>query len=621
MHEWKARSINITFETQKYAPSHQVTVVCDDSLSGSPLYGQYYNGAWHFELKVWVGKQPIMVRFRLDQEFNMAGEPIAIKDGTDQLQLDEEQVIFSPPPGWHDRVYIHHIDRLVTEDNDFQRRLILANYADIEYDAIVIGSGMGGGILADQLSDAGQSVLVLEAGSVHLPENIVNLPVPNTVRSAVSYQMTEGFGIEGDICMNFGGRSIYWSALIPRMNCWDMEHWPKDVRTYLTEKGGYDRAEILFRKRTEFTEFEQKLRLHLQLKFCDFDVDHLPRSFHSSRSILPRPRGNLDEVPTGTFSTAALLLNSLSYEGSNGKDNLTVNLNHLVTHLETKDDRITAVVCRDLIHHRVRKYRAKHIILAAGATESPCIVLRDVNFADESKKIGIGLTGHQWSELVKIKIPKESSLLSVDDRAKLLMIPKDWLQVEHPFSCELSLNTDPWDVRYEDDELLEEKVREARKSGYSVGKLKFTFGSALDDQNKIELVPDGKPRVRVGPMNRILYNQTLAAQCLANDILDHFGIKTSESWKHKVTPQSHHVGGSLRMGDDPQHSVVDTNLKFHGYKNLYCCDLSVFPYIPVANPSLTLGALAIRLADHIAPAPSGGSASICGNSKPKQVGL
>jgi choline dehydrogenase-like flavoprotein len=40
-------------------------------------------------------------------------------------------------------------------------------------------------------------------------------------------------------------------------------------------------------------------------------------------------------------------------------------------------------------------------------------------------------------------------------------------------------------------------------------------------------------------------------------------------------------------------------LKFEGYSNLYCCDVSVFPTVPAANPSLTLVALALRLADHL----------------------
>jgi choline dehydrogenase-like flavoprotein len=60
----------------------------------------------------------------------------------------------------------------------------------------------------------------------------------------------------------------------------------------------------------------------------------------------------------------------------------------------------------------------------------------------------------------------------------------------------------------------------------------------------------------------------------------------------------HHAGGTLRMGAKGS-SVVDTNLKFHHRDNLYACDVSVFPMIPAANPSLTLSALALRLADHL----------------------
>lgn len=42
--------------------------------------------------------------------------------------------------------------------------------------------------------------------------------------------------------------------------------------------------------------------------------------------------------------------------------------------------------------------------------------------------------------------------------------------------------------------------------------------------------------------------------------------------------------------------VVDADLKFEDYDNLYACDNSVYPDSPAANPSLTLAALAMRLA-------------------------
>ena len=48
-----------------------------------------------------------------------------------------------------------------------------------------------------------------------------------------------------------------------------------------------------------------------------------------------------------------------------------------------------------------------------------------------------------------------------------------------------------------------------------------------------------------------------------------------------------------------QAGVVNENLRFLRHQSIYVCDLSVFPTSPAANPTLTLAALAIRLADHL----------------------
>ena len=64
------------------------------------------------------------------------------------------------------------------------------------------------------------------------------------------------------------------------------------------------------------------------------------------------------------------------------------------------------------------------------------------------------------------------------------------------------------------------------------------------------------------------------------------------------TEASHHLGGT-RMGKDPNTSVVDNNLKIHTVSNLYICSGSVFPTSGCANPTYTICALAIKLADHL----------------------
>lgn len=60
----------------------------------------------------------------------------------------------------------------------------------------------------------------------------------------------------------------------------------------------------------------------------------------------------------------------------------------------------------------------------------------------------------------------------------------------------------------------------------------------------------------------------------------------------------HHVG-STRMHRDPEHGVVDPNGRTHDVRNLYIAGSSVFPTSGIANPTLTIAALAIRMADHL----------------------
>ncbi|HEX6312861.1 MAG TPA: GMC family oxidoreductase [Acidimicrobiia bacterium] len=59
-------------------------------------------------------------------------------------------------------------------------------------------------------------------------------------------------------------------------------------------------------------------------------------------------------------------------------------------------------------------------------------------------------------------------------------------------------------------------------------------------------------------------------------------------------PASRHVMGTCRMGDDPTTSVVDRWSRFHDVENMICADSSVFPTAAGYGPTLTLVALAIR---------------------------
>ena len=60
-----------------------------------------------------------------------------------------------------------------------------------------------------------------------------------------------------------------------------------------------------------------------------------------------------------------------------------------------------------------------------------------------------------------------------------------------------------------------------------------------------------------------------------------------------------HQLGTCRMGDDPEFSVVDRDLKVHGVDNLYLVGGGVFPTGGAVWPTLTIAALALRLGNHL----------------------
>lgn len=61
---------------------------------------------------------------------------------------------------------------------------------------------------------------------------------------------------------------------------------------------------------------------------------------------------------------------------------------------------------------------------------------------------------------------------------------------------------------------------------------------------------------------------------------------------------AHHIG-TTRMSDNPQTGVVDRDAKVYGLSNLYVAGSSVFPTGGHANPTFTIVAHALLLADHL----------------------
>jgi choline dehydrogenase-like flavoprotein len=61
-----------------------------------------------------------------------------------------------------------------------------------------------------------------------------------------------------------------------------------------------------------------------------------------------------------------------------------------------------------------------------------------------------------------------------------------------------------------------------------------------------------------------------------------------------------HLLGTARMGKDRTDSVTDGKGRCHDVPNLIVADGSLFPTVGAVNPGSTIGALALKIADHLA---------------------
>ncbi len=584
-------ALRITFGTDAFRPSHRVTLRNADDGWERDVYGVYRDGAWVFELPRERYGATLACKLLLDGEHWMTGPDL-------QLPTDRDHQLGGVTFAAADDRPLLGYDNLRIEEGIGQQERMRANHRqDRTYDVVVIGSGFGGGVLADALSDLGRSVLVLEAGSLVYPSHTTNLP--GDWPALANYHQVGNFANEPGsdflfgVQMNLGGRSVFWSGLIPRMRDWELQFWPAPVRAHLAGVG-YPQAEALLRKRRTLGPFQRSTVQALAGRFPDHLVTDLPQSLHQPNLGPGDQLGNVLEYSTGIFSTADLLLDSLAHGGRAGRDNLTVNLNHYVLRLERSGDAITDVVTWDLVGGAERRYRGRVVVLAAGSLESPRIVQRS-GLPNPNGKVGRGLTDHPAFFSREYRLPPGGPFGGLTDHAKILLSHRQASFDQHGYNVEVLINPKYWDVRHSDDDVRAQNVDSDTDSGV---RLQFVLGSHLDDANTITDVGAGtKARVRVG---RNLTGSHLfgEVQNLRNEIVgflgaDPFDPQEGMHFGNEGTP--HHAGGTLRMSGDGS-GVVDTDLRFEGLDNLYVADNSVVPFIAAANPALTLSALSMRLA-------------------------
>jgi choline dehydrogenase-like flavoprotein len=132
---------------------------------------------------------------------------------------------------------------------------------------------------------------------------------------------------------------------------------------------------------------------------------------------------------------------------------------------------------------------------------------------------------------------------------------------------------------------------------------------------QVELLPDASNQVSLDPSTTDSHGNpvpdislSVGAHALetckrANEIMTDILTEMGATDITTTDPQSQAIGnhhkGTTRMGSDPSSSVVDSTLRTHDLDNLWLVSSSVFPTGGAVNPTLTIGALALKAATHL----------------------
>ena len=126
---------------------------------------------------------------------------------------------------------------------------------------------------------------------------------------------------------------------------------------------------------------------------------------------------------------------------------------------------------------------------------------------------------------------------------------------------------------------------------------------APNKENKISLDENGIPKVQhyikdIDKISMVELNNILKREIEDLNIGKvEISFDKDDIWQ-TMQDASHHIG-TTRMGNDSKSSVIDSNSKVHNIENLYIAGASVFPTSGCVNPTYTIVALSIRLAEHI----------------------
>lgn len=502
------------------------------------------------------------------------------------------------------------------------------------YDIIIIGTGAGGGTLAYALASTGKRILLLERGEF-LPRERENWS-SRAVNVERRYKARETWyhgeqPFQPQIHYWVGGNTKLFGAALFRLREADfgaIRHaggvspaWPLGYADFAPY---YTRAEALYHahglRGADPTEppssdpypfpplaHEPRVqRLADDLERMGYRPFPLPIGLRlGDAGDRPRAPVNLslfDGYPDPTETKADAHV--VAVKPALAHANVTLLTGRFVERLETDATgrRVVAVHARH--GDAQERYSADLVAVACGAANSAALMLRSASdrhpdgLANSSGLVGRNYICHQNSTFLALsKEPNDARFQKTLALSDFYGPSEDW---DFPMGLIQMLGkTTAEDLMFETPEPL---------GGMSYEEM---AAHSLDFWLQSEDLPDPNNRVTLNRRGEIVLhyakNNTEAHDRLIMKLKSLLGPIGCHD---RLIPVDYYLGtqfpfnlahqaGTLKFGPDPKRAVLDLSCRTHDLDNLYVVDASFFPSIGAVNPSLTIIANALRVADHL----------------------
>ena len=504
------------------------------------------------------------------------------------------------------------------------------------YDIIIIGTGAGGGTLLHKLRDSGKKILILERGDF-LPrekENWNSIEVFQKER----YHTKEVWKTAGNKDLHpgtgywVGGNTKVYGAALFRLREKDFEklehsggispEWPlkySDYEPYYTAaeklycvhgKMGLDSTEPYRSSEYPFPQISHEPRiqeLHDGLVGKGLHPFYMPMGVKLNESDPLNSEcircNTCDGFPCMIHAKSDADINCVRPSLAN--NNVTLLTNAKAERLVTKSNG-KEIDYIEVIHKNEKlQFKASIVVVACGAINSAALLLKSANdkypdgLANGSGQVGRNFMKHLSAAMLGISNKenptKFQKTLAVNDfyfgdkdfsfpmgHVQLLgKSDKDQISPEAPFFTpgkmlsEMASHSIDWWFTGEDLPVSDNRV------------------TVQDGQIHLDYNENNTEGFR-----RLIHKwkHILSELDSGHDFFPH-GLYLSNDIP--LAGVAHQVG-TIRFGNDPLQTVLDTNCKTHEIENLYVVDGSFFPSIGAVNPSLTIMANALRVGDHLA---------------------